>query len=489
LTDLHAVATCVCVVAVSVPGLALGRTEPGPPYVALPAAYFAQTAGATLPPEALDHWWTLFNDQSLDALEDEAFRAAPDARTAAARLLEARATRAAQTAATLPSGAITGNAGHQKAYELGGEDHNLNPVSGVTDTVSGNFTVSWELDLFGRLAVARRVANADAARARFNIEGSYASLAAAVADGYFETRGLKIRFEDARESARIADDLLSIARRRADAGAGPLDAVDRVAGQLAQARAQAADFEAQLAASRRRLLILVGRDLSTIDDLALPGDLPNVPPTPAAMPSELLNRRPDVREAEYRLRAQLGAARLSHLAVFPKITLLPGLGLASTSAPGVSFIPPSTLVTSQQVTTTGFWSLAAGVTAPTFDIPRLLQQARAEDARSREAAIAYEQVVRGAFGEAQTALTDLAAGEQATLLLTDGEERSRRGYLGARRRYERGLDDLTSALSAEQAWRAVRSDLTAERVETLRRAVRTYKALGGGWTPVGNRGA
>ncbi len=471
-------AIMLVVLTVTTPAVAARPTPT--PAVRMPAAYAAVPTPAPAA-AALDQWWRLFNDPALNALEAEAELSGDDFRTAAARILEARATRSAQTAQTLPTGSISGAASHEKAYEIGGTGSNLNPTSGVTDSASGTFNVSWELDLFGRLAVARRVADADAAEARFNVEGLRASLAAEVADAYFRGQGLAIQLEDARQTVRIERDLLGVARRKAAAGAAPLDDVDSTAGPLAQAEAQAADLQAQLSATRRQLLILVGRDLDRIDDLPLNGSTPEIPPMPSALPAELLARRPDIREAEYRLRAELGAARLAHLAIFPKITLLPGLGLSSTASPGVSYIPPATLVSSRQVATTGFWSLAAGVTAPTFDIPRLLAEARAEDARARQSAIAYEKTVRAAFGEAQNAFTDLAAGEQATGLLADGEDRARRAYDASQRRYAQGLGDLTATLSAEQSWRSIRSSLTAERVDTLRRAVRTYKALGGGW--------
>ena len=474
--------------AVAFPAIAAARPEPPPPRIDMPAVYALPGPGAWLPAAALDQWWRLFADRTLDALEDEASRAAPDALTAAARIVEARATSAAQRAATLPSGSLTGNASHQRAYAIGIPANDLNPTSGVTETATGNFNVSWELDLFGRLAQARRVARADAAEARFNVEGTRASLAANVADAYFQAQGLVVQVDDARQTARIERDLLSVARRKAAAGAGPSDDIDRVAGQSAQAAAQATDLQAQLDDARRRLLILVGRDLRDLDELALTGVTPEIPPAPDALPSQLLSRRPDIRAAEFRLRAALGAARLAHLAIFPTVTLLPGLGASSVSAPGVSYIPPTTLVASQQVTTVGFWTLGAGISVPVLDIPRLLHQARAEDARALEAAIAYQNTVRTAFGEAQTSLTDLAAGERAVALLADGEVRARNAYQGARRGYAQGLDDLTTTLGAEQSWRSIRSSLTAERVDSLRRAVRSYKALGGGWAFAGAAG-
>jgi multidrug efflux system outer membrane protein len=472
--------TVLMALAAALPAVVVAKDAP-PPKVALPAAYQIPGGAQPLAAAALDQWWRLFDDPTLDALEAEAATSAIDARTAAARILEARATRAAQTAATWPSGSITGNASDQQSYDIGAAGNNLNPTSGVTKSVSGNFNVSWELDLFGRLAVARRVANADAAEARFNVEGTRAALAAAVADSYFQGKGFAIQLADAKETLRIQSDLLAVARRRADAGAGPQDEVDRVAGLVAQAEAQVGDLQSQLDSSRIRLLILVGRDLSAMGDVDLATAPPEPPATPLALPSQLLTRRPDIREAEFRLRAELGTARLAHLSIFPTITLLPGLGLSSIEGPGVSFIPPTTLITTQQTTTTGFWTLAAGVTQPTFDIPKLLDQAHAEDARAKQAAIAYESTVRNAFGEAQTAVIDLEAGRRATKVLIDGEVHARRAYEASRRRYAEGLDDLTATLSAEQSWRTIHSALTSERIDTLRRAVRTRKALGGGW--------
>ena len=456
------------------------------PVIHLPDAYEGQRAAAA--PPALDRWWLLFNDPALNALEDEAFKTGPDALTAGARLLEARETRRAQTAQTFPSGSISGSTSRQKTYDLDGQNNNLSPTSGVTDTLSGNFNVSWELDLFGRLATARRVAAADAAQALFNVEGARASLAAAVADTYFQAKGLQIQLADARETARIRADLLEVARRRADAGAGTADQVDLVAGNLAQTQAQADDLDAQLQSTRRQLLVLIGRGLAPSSDLPLAGDPPAVPATPAALPADLLTRRPDIREAQARLRSAIGVAKLRHLAIFPTITLLPGLGLSRISQPGVSFIPPSTITQTTQVFNQGFWNLAAGITIPTLDIPKLLYQARAEDARTRQTAIAYEKTVQTAFSEAQSALANLAAGESAQARLEEGETRSARAFAASRRRYEGGLDDLTTVLNAEQSWRAGRSALTTERVQTLRRAVQTYKALGGGWPAPGAAG-
>jgi outer membrane protein TolC len=135
----------------------------------------------------------------------------------------------------------------------------------------------------------------------------------------------------------------------------------------------------------------------------------------------------------------------------------------------------------QQTTSLGFWTWAGGVTVPLLDIPQLLYAAKAEDARTRQAAVAYEKTVQTAFGEAENAMVSLAAGKRAAAILADGEVRAHRASEAAQTRYAMGLDDLTTALSAEQAWRTTHSALTTERVQALRRAVAAYKALGGGW--------
>ena len=438
------------------------------------------------PAAALDRWWLLFNDPVLDALEDEAFGASPDIRLMAARVLEARATRSAQIAQTLPSGSVTAQASHEPLYTIGGGGVGLGRTNtSVTDSLTGAFNVAWEVDLFGRLKAQRRLARAADAEAIFNIEGTRAALAADVADTYFRMRGLAIQLEDARATARIDNELLEVSRRRATAGAGTADEVDRVASQAGQAEAQAADLQAQLEDARRQLLILVGRDLRALDALDLNVPPPAVPAPPAVVPAELLGRRPDVREAEFRLRAELERATLAHRAVFPTITLLPALGLSRVASPGVSFTPPSSFTSQQVTTTTGFWSMAVGLTVPTLDIPRLLDQARAQDARARQAAVSYEKTVRTAYGEAQNALADLASGEAASTRLDEAEAQARRAWEASRRRYGEGLDNLTATLTTEQSWRQIRSALTTERVDTLRRAVRTYKALGGGWNASG----
>jgi NodT family efflux transporter outer membrane factor (OMF) lipoprotein len=460
-----------------------------PPVVPLPARVEGPAGVAQLTPIELDRWWLLFEDPELNALEDEAFRLSPDARTAAARILEARATAGASVAQTFPTGDLQGNASHGHAYNIGAPSNSLFPVGGTTDTETVNFNVSWEIDLFGRLAQERRAAGADLAATIFEQEGARASLAASVADELFLARGLAIQLGDARENARIETGLEDLAARKATLGLGASADADRVAADLSLARSQVEDLASQLQAARRQLLILVGRGAEPTTSLVIEAVAEDPPPIPQTVPGQLLARRPDIRQADAEIRGQGARSRLRHLAFFPTFTILPGLGASNTTQPGVNFIPPVTLVPAQETTALGLWSLGLGVSAPLLSIPQLKFQAKAEDARTQQAIIAFEKTVQTAYGEAESAVVELAADERRLAILRDGEARARRAADAARARYADGLDELTPALSAEQAWRNTRSALTAERVQALRRAVETYKALGGGWAHAAAVGA
>jgi multidrug efflux system outer membrane protein len=194
--------------------------------------------------------------------------------------------------------------------------------------------------------------------------------------------------------------------------------------------------------------------------------------------------RPDVRQADEALRAETLKTKLTKEELFPNITIMPALGIAHQVAPGVGVLQSAMgllFFPQQQTTNTDYWSIGANIDQPVLDIPRLLQDAKAESARAEQAVITYEQAVQTAYGDAENALVELASDERRIKILQDGEARARRAYDDERIRYQAGLDDVTSVLSAEQTWRADRSDLTGERVQALRRAVQTYKALGGGW--------
>lgn len=445
---------------------------------ALPAAFTAQSAVQATAP--LERWWLAYNDAQLTGLIEQGLASAPDAAIATARIEEARATRRANRYSAWPQGALVANASTTDSEQVAGD---VNPfsVEGRTESYTAGFDVSWEIDLFGRTRTANRAVEADFAATVFNAEGARTSLAANIADSLFAARGLAAQVSSARESARISRSTLEMARIRAERGIAATADSQRVEADVAQADASLVAAEADLAAARRALLVLIGRGDEPVDAVPIDPAPVAVPAVPASVPGDLLRRRPDVREAEERLVLATNLLRIDRLALFPKLTLLPGLGLRRNDGPGVEFSGGAP-VTTEQTTTFANWTLGVGLSIPVLDRPELLAKARASGFRAEQAVLTYEKAVQTAFGEADNALVLLAADRRRVDLLTAGEAQALASYEAARRRYDLGLDDLTTLLSAEQAWRSARTATIAARTQALRRSVQAYKALGGGWT-------
>jgi NodT family efflux transporter outer membrane factor (OMF) lipoprotein len=439
--------------------------------VRLPQAFEApQDANATA--VSLDRWWLAFDDPQLTGLVEGALARNPDAKSAAARLAEARAARTGTLLGFLPQGELTASGRKTHTEQLSGTVINGIPgfsTSGDSEAYAANFNVSWEIDLFGRIFAAARAGNADVAAARFGYEEVRAALAAQTADAYFQARGLAIQLADARETAHIRREVYDITTKRAQRGLAATSDADRVAGDLAQADAQAAALEAELQAERRTLLILAGRTVEPTANITITPAVGQAPPIPPSVPSQLLLRRPDVRQAQAQLTGQLGRVDVARLAFFPTFTLTPGLGWSKQIQPGFS-------------AETQNWSIGGNVSQPILNIPALLQQLKAQNARADQAAAAYEKAVQTAFSESEGALVRLAADKQRVAILTDGEARAHRANDAARIGYDRGFTDLQTLLDVEQNWRTVRAQLTAAQVQALRRTIQAYQALGGGWS-------
>jgi NodT family efflux transporter outer membrane factor (OMF) lipoprotein len=447
-----------------------GCANPRKPDVRLPAAYEAPVSAAPAGSVALDRWWVNFDDAELTGLIDQALVANPDARSAAARLREVRAQRISAILQYTPQGnaGFQGRKTHTKQLSGTLADIPGFSTSGTSEAYSGQFNVSWEVDLFGRSFAATRTANAEVAAARFAYEGARAALAAEVADAYFQARGLAIQLADARETARIQRNLYDVATRRAEVGIAASADADRVAGDLSQADAQVAALEALLQIERRALLILTGRIVEPTANIAVAPNVGQPPAMPDAIPGELLARRPDVREARARLASAAGQQDSAALAFLPTLTFTPGLGYNRIIQPGFK-------------STTQNWSWGGTITQPVLSIPRLIADLKAQNARTEQAVIAYEKAVQTAFSESESALVNLDADKRRVAILTDGEARAARAYRASRIGYDRGLTDLQTTLSVEQSWRATRTQLTSAQVQALRRSVQAYKALGGGW--------
>jgi outer membrane protein TolC len=267
---------------------------------------------------------------------------------------------------------------------------------------------------------------------------------------------------------RIRQQIYDLADKRGKAGIAATSEADRVAGDLAQARSQVAGLEAQLQVQKRAILILAGRIVEPTANISAPPEVGAPPPVPAAIPSELLERRPDVRQAQAAVRSAAGQQTLAQLAFFPTFTFSPGLGWSKIEQPGFS-------------SETQNWVLGGSVLQPILSIPRLMSELKAQNARTEQAVTAYEKTVQTAFQESEAALVSLDADRRQVAILTDGEARSQRAFKAQALGYQHGVTDLDALLTAEQNWRVIRVQLASAEVQALRRSVQAYKALGGGW--------
>jgi NodT family efflux transporter outer membrane factor (OMF) lipoprotein len=435
------------------------------PDTSLPAAFERPPAGAEA--LALDRWWEGFGDPQLGDLVTTALERSTTARMAYARILEARAARNQARASTLPSGNLSGTATEQGSERLWG---NGLSQSG-NETYQATFYPSWEIDLFGRLAATRERADLDYRASALDYFGTRLALAGDVAAGLFQARYLAVQLDNAHETLRIARELAASAELgRAHGLTAGQDTV-RLEADVASGEAEVVRLEAELRAAKRSLLILVGDPTTATDSLAIDAKLAAPPALPEATPGEFLARRPDVRRAEVVLQSAAQTVRIDRLALFPRFTIQPGVGLSAASGGAAGDGG------------TGLWSLVAGLTAPVLDRARLLAALRISEARGQQAVISYEQAVQTAFGEAENALTRVDAGRRRNGQLVLATERARQAFDTARSGYAAGLTDLTTLLQAERVWLQNRATLNAAQFALLSDTVTAIRALGGGWSP------
>lgn len=445
---------------------------PRAPEVRLPAQY-ETAASAQADATQLDRWWLLFGDAQLTQLVDQALATGYDLRLARARIEEARAIRDSARTRYWPQGNLQASRERRQYSNLGDEQSRAAAAAagtlGLSETGSAAFQVSWEIDYLGRGAANRQAANADFAAARFDAEATRSTLVADVARALFNARGLAISIEDARASATISERLYTVVSKRAELGIAASSEAARAQVDLLSAQAQVQSLQGELDASRRALLVLIGRGEQPVSALEVRAEGGRPPAVPAQVPSDVLTRRPDVREAAARVDSASGNLRLAKLALWPTVNLVPAVGYSRQEIPGVPAI------------TLGYWSIGGNLLVPILDRPRLLAEARAQGARVEQALLTYERAAQTGFSEAEQALFRLKADAARLDNLTLAQDRAQVAYQAAVRRYELGFSDLTQALDAERAFRQARTALSDARTNALLHSVQAFQALGGGW--------
>jgi NodT family efflux transporter outer membrane factor (OMF) lipoprotein len=445
-------------------------TAPPPPSapVDVPVPPQFTTPAPTDGSELRDAWWTSFGDRDLDALVAQALEHNHDLRAAAARLGAATAARSSVAGALWPEVDAGFDAQRARRLFLGFPFGSGGVPSSTATTFGLSLAVRWELDVWGRLRAGDAAAVADVEAALADAAGARQSLAAQVCRAWFQAIEAEQQLALARATAATwratADDV----RERYRAGVRPALDVRLAAANLATAEAQAAEREDLALRIRRRLDVLVGGYPSADRSVpaALGADLPTIP---AALPSGLLQRRPDLVAAERRLAAAGCRVDAARAALWPRLSLTASGGTASQEL--ADLVDGDFRV----------FSIGANLLAPLFRGGALRAEVARSEARAEEAAAAYAGAVLRAFAEVE----DLLAGDQHLAdrqrSLTDAAAHARAAADLARARYQAGLVDfLTVADSQRQAFLAESARLLVERLRRENR-VDLFLSLGGGF--------
>jgi len=445
------------------------RQEPSALEVDLPAEWTAPEEPSAAPYVG-GTWWEDFEDQDLDRLVDEALQNNQDLRAAAARVRAAVARADIAGAPRLPWVDVSGTSQRQKQVFVG------LPVPGGTDPLESTSTrhdlgasVSWELDLWGRLAAIHEASFSEALATAAEREAVRLSLTGQVAAAWFGLKEARLQVELSRRTVAAFEDTTRIVRSRYENGLAPVLDLRLAESDEASARAQLEGRVRQEIRSARLLELLVGRYPSAAVE-AVP-DLPAPPPAvPVGVPAQTLERRPDLVAARLRLRRADVGLEAARASLLPRISLTASGGLTSDDL--------NDIVRGDF----GVWSLIGNLTQPVFEGGRLRAGVDLARAEVREAAEIYARVALDACFEVEESLTAerILAESQRHLELASRSARSAAEL--AEDRYASGLVDLLTvldaqrrALVAEAAWLAVRRDRLTARIDL-------HLALGGGFS-------
>jgi NodT family efflux transporter outer membrane factor (OMF) lipoprotein len=419
-------------------------------------------------------WWASFNDAELDSLIQRAVQSNPDLRVSEARLRQARAVRrmsAADFWPTLDASGSFARAKQSKNQPLIGSLPLPPNFPFEYSVYQAGFDASWEIDLFGAKHRALEAATAEWEVAIESRNDAMVSLLAEVARDYVELRGGQLRLDIARRNLKLQQEALDLTRARFQSGvASELDAT-RAAALLAGIRAAIPPLETAVRESMYGLAFLLGREPGDLlAELSPYKPVPSAPPeVPIGLPSDLLSRRPDVRQAERQLAAETARIGLAKSDWFPKLSLTGDAGLESVSL-GKWFEPGSQ-----------FWSLGPTLQWRALDFGRVQAEVRAQTAVQEAALATYEKAVLNSLREAENTVVAYAQEQNRHRALADEVTENRRSLDMANGLYAEGSVNYLDVLDAERSLYGSEDELAVSDQAVSVDLIALYKALGGGW--------
>ncbi len=476
----------------SIPVLMLpGACAVGPSYtaptIAVPSSY-GSPQNLSAPAPDIASWWAAFNDPVLDGLMSRALAANLDVRQASARVREARA----QEMATRRSRDPQLNASTQAGYNRLSGNALPSALAGLTGGNSGQsgssssglgipgedfsnfqlgFDASWEIDLFGAQRRANEMVRARTQAAIWSKRDAEVTMVAEVANTYQQYRALQRRIAVSDEAIGTDRELLDFIRVRAGKGLTTTLDERKQERDIEQQVAQREDLLAQAQARVHALGILLG-----LAPAPLSSELATVAPAapmelkvPAGLPSELLQRRPDIRAAERQLAAATADIGVATADLYPKFSLTGVLQLASRSL--------SDLFEGDSIQANG----AGRLSLPLLGRGEKKATVRVREAQAEEALLAYHREVLGALKDVEDALTRLDADRKRVAHMRLSAAAAQDAADTASVRYRNGLTSYLDVLEAQQTRLSARDALVQSEAAVAQDIVALYKALGGGW--------
>ena len=410
-----------------------------------------------------EKWWEVFQDKQLQELIRTALTNNYDVNIAAARILKAQAELGIVRADQLP----TINAGAAAInYDIPRAKNFPNTASSV-NAVDASF--NWQLDFWGKYRRATESARANLLAARWAREYVISTLVSDVAASYFQLRALDLQLEISRRTLAARQESLKLTQTLTNGGAGTMIDVRQAEQLVATAAESIPDLERRIAEQENYLSTLLGSNPGPIARGLPLTEQPHPPEVPAGLPSSLLERRPDIREAEEQLvaaNAQIGVAKAAY---YPDISLTASAGYASSALTSL-FTGPA-----------GFWAFGGQLAQPIFAGGRIKAGVKYSEAQQQEFLLNYRRTIQQAFRGVSDSLVAYQKNrefrefhQQLTVAAQDSARLSDVRYSGGRASYLEVLTNETNYFNAELG-------LVQAQLNELLALVDLYRNLGGGW--------
>lgn len=421
---------------------------------AIPADRLQEIAATT----SVD-WLNSFEDVQLSKLVQEARANNPNLQAAAANVERARALAIQAGAALKPAVNL--------ALGRSGSGDNSSATPNVNNQSIG-LQMSWEADIWGRIRSGQQASVASAEAAAADYQYTQHSLSATVTKTYLMAIEAGLQADITRQTLTTLEETLRIVTAKYNNGQASAQDVALTKSDLASARDSLATIEGSQRDALRALEVLLGRYPAA--GVAINPELPKVPTLPAnGLPSDLLERRPDMVAAERRVAAAFNATEQAKAARLPSLSLSGSLGGASNSLSSV--LDPTNVA----------WQLAANLLAPLFDGGARQAQVEAANADQKQTIAAYAQTALTAFQEVENALDQGQVLAKRQSELETAAEQAGKAYRIADLRYREGETELLDVLTIEQRVNAARSNLASVKRLLLEQRINLYLALGGDW--------